>query len=413
MTPLRESPAFARVWFGSSITAIGTQVTTVAIGFHVYELSHSTWAVGLVGGIALLPMILAGLYGGMLADALDRRLVAVIATVIAWASTIVITIAAWSGAETLLLLYVFATINAAAGTVAGAAESALIPRLVRPGLIPAATALSGITQGLAVTVGPAVAGVLIATVGFAPTYTVDAVLFTASFLGLISVPKSARSATGSWPGISSVVEGVAYVRQNPRIGATFLVDIIAMAFGQPRVLFPAIATVLLHGNAATVGILTAATAVGALLSGAFSGWFGGVRRQGVAVGWSVAVYGAAILGFGAVITAAQLTSISATVVLVLAAVVLAVAGGADNVSAIFRETILQTAPPDHMRGRLQGVFTMSVLGAPRLGDLVAGGLAVLGLAAPPLLGGAMILVLTALILRAVPSFRTYHAAVHA
>lgn len=202
LTPLRRSPAFARLWAGTAIAGIGTQMTTVAVGLEVYEITHSTFAVALVGVIALLPMVVAGLYGGMLADAFDRRTVALVSSIIAWVAVALIATHSWLGLHSVALLYVLATVNAVAATVSNASRSAIVPRLVGTDLLPAASALGGIASGFQVTVGPAVAGVLIASVGFAPTYTIDVVLFTFAFLGVFTLPRMAADHGALRPGLS-------------------------------------------------------------------------------------------------------------------------------------------------------------------------------------------------------------------
>ena len=417
LTPLRRSPAFARLWAGTAIAGIGTQMTTVAVGLEVYEITRSTFAVSLVGVIALVPMIVAGLYGGMLSDAFDRRTVALWSAVVAWLAVALIATHAWLGLHSVALLYVLATVNAVAATVNGASRAAIVPRLVGTDLLPAASALGGIAAGLQVTVGPAVAGVLIAAVGFAPTYTIDVVLFSCAFLGIFTLPRMAAEHGALKPGLGSLIEGARFLRRSRNITMTFVLDIIAMTFGQPRVLFPAIGALVIGGGAVTVGALTAAYAIGALVSSVFSGPLGHVRRQGEAVGWAITVYGGAIAAFGVVIAFAHALGGRAgegfdpaiLPALGCAALFLAVAGGADNVSAVFRGTILQAAAPDGMRGRLQGIFTVVVTGGPRVGDLYAGLVVAAGIAVPPILGGVLIIGLVALLLRLVPSFRRYDA----
>ncbi|PZF56143.1 MFS transporter [Curtobacterium sp. MCSS17_008] len=417
LTPLRRSPAFARLWAGTAIAGIGTQMTTVAVGLEVYEITRSTFAVSLVGVIALLPMIVAGLYGGMLSDAFDRRTVALWSAVVAWLAIALIATHAWLGLQSVALLYVLATVNAVAATVNGAARAAIVPRLVGTDLLPAASALGGIAVGLQVTVGPAVAGVLIAAVGFAPTYTIDVVLFSCAFLGVFTLPKLAAEHGALKPGLGSLVEGARFLRRSRNITMTFVLDIIAMTFGQPRVLYPAIGALVIGGGSITVGALTAAYAIGALLSSVFSGPLGHVRRQGEAVGWAITVYGGAIAAFGVVVGLAHVLggrageAFDAGILPALgfAALFLALAGGADNVSSVFRNTILQAAAPDGMRGRLQGIFVVVVTGGPRVGDLYAGLVVAVGIAVPPVLGGVLIIGLVALLLRLVPSFRRYDA----
>ncbi len=418
LTPLRASPAFARLWAGQAISGIGSQMTIVAVGLDIYRLTDSTLAVSGVALFALLPMIVAGLYGGMLADAFDRRTVALIAAIVAWASTITLAALAWTGADSVVALYTLATVNAVAATVIQTTRSAIFPRILPRELLPAAAALNGITIGIMVTVGPALAGVLVATVGFGWTYTVDVALFVSAFLGIASLPRILPEGELHRPGLESLRHGIAFLRRAPNIRASFLIDIAAMTFGQPRVLFPAIGVLVLGGGPITVGILTAAYAVGSTLTSVFSGRLGGVRLQGRAIARAVQSYGAFIALFGIVVLVSTLSGAPANqeladanvVGLVLASLALVGAGASDEVSAIFRSTMLQTAVPDNMRGRLQGVFTVVVAGGPRVGDLYVGLVSVFAaLWFPPLLGGLLIVAAAAVILRFVTGFRAYDA----
>jgi MFS family permease len=416
LSPLRESPSFARLWAGNSIAGIGNQMTVVAVGLHIYELTGSTFAVAMVGGVALVPMILAGLYGGMLADAFDRRLVALIAALVAWASIAGIATVAWLGIDLLWPLYALTCLNTVASTIIGTSRQAILPRLLPARLIPAAGALNGMSIGVMVTVGPALAGVLVAFVGIPWTYTVDVVLFTAAFFGIATLPAILPEAGAQRPGLRSLVSGLSFLRHAPNIRASYLVDIIAMTFGRPHSLFPAVGAVLLGGGAITVGILTAAVAVGTVVSSLFSGRAGTVRRHGLAIGWSVIAYGACILAFGLVLVLSLGQQVTADTSganwtgIAFATLALVGSGAADNVSMIYRNTILLVAVPDGMRGRMQGIFTVVVSGGPRVGDLYVG-LAALGavLWFPPVLGGILIIVLVAVLLRLQPTFRHYDA----
>ncbi|MDQ1545584.1 MAG: hypothetical protein QOH69_488 [Actinomycetota bacterium] len=420
LSPLRESPAFARLWFGNAVSGIGGQMTIVAVGLQIYHLTGSTFSVALVGGIALVPMIIAGLYGGMLADAFDRRLILFVAAIVAWASTITLVTLTLTGVDILWPYYAATTVNAVAATVLGAVRQAVTPRILPRRLLPAASALNGISIGLMVTVGPALAGVLVASVGFAWTYSVDVVLFLTAFLGILSLPKLVPEGEVQRPGLESLVFGARFLKTAPNIRMSFLVDIVAMTLGQPRVLFPALGAVALGGGAITVGILTAAGAVGVFISSVFSGRLGHVRFQGRAIGWAIAVYGGFTVAFGVValvsdrgiVERAGAAAVAPDVVAIVAAgIALAGAGAADNVSSIFRQTILQSAVPDSMRGRLQGVFTVVVTGGPRVGDLFVGVVATIGaLWLPPLLGGLALIVIVATLLRFQRTFRFYDAA---
>ena len=365
-------------------------------------------------------MVAAGLYGGMLADAFDRRQILFIAAIIAWASTITLVPLTLTGVHLLWPYYVATTVNAVAATVLGAVRQAVTPRILPLRLLPAASALNGISIGLMVTVGPALAGVLVASVGFAWTYSVDVVLFLTVFLGILSLPKLVPEGALHRPGLESLVYGVRFLKRAPNIRMSFLVDIVAMTLGQPRVLFPALGALALGGGPITVGILTAAGAVGAFVSSVFSVQTGQVRRQGRAIGLAIIVYGGFIVAFGVValvsdrgiVGHAGAAAVAPNLVaIVIASIALAGAGAADNISSIFRQTILQSAIPDSMRGRLQGVFTVVVTGGPRLGDLFVGVIAAIGvLWLPPLLGGLALIVIVATLLRFQRTFRFYDAA---
>ncbi len=394
-------------------------MTVVAVGLHIYDLTHSTLAVSLVALFALVPMIVFGLYGGVLADAFDRRTVALVTAIVAWASTAGIALVAWMHVQVVWPLYVLTTVNAVATVMIGATRQAITPRLLPVRLLPAASALGGISMGVMVTVGPALAGLLVASVGIPWTYTVDVILFTAAFLGIFTLPSIVPEGERQSAGLSSVLQGLRFLKTAPNLSMTFVLDLIAMTFGQPRALFPAVGALLIGGGPVTVGILTAAGAVGTLVSSVFSGRLGHVRWQGRAVERAIVVYGASILGFGIVLAVVAFSGTAGggasfaeanLPALIAATVLLAASGAADNVSSIFRMTILQASAPDVMRGRLQGVFTVVVTGGPRLGDLYIGVLALTGaLWFPPLLGGLLIVVLVATVVRVQRGFRRYDA----
>lgn len=419
LSPLRASGAFARLWIGGAISGVGGQMTIVAVGLHIYDLTRSTLDVSLVGVFALVPMVVFGLYGGMLADSFDRRTVALISAILAWTSTAGIAALAWAHSPAVWPLYLLTTVNAIATTVIGSTRQAITPRLLPAHLIPAASALGGMSSGLMLTVGPALAGLLVAYAGIPWTYTIDVIMFTSAFLGIFTLPRIVPEGELQKPGLESVLFGLRFLKTAPNIRMSFIVDIVAMTFGQPRVLFPAIGALVIGGGAVTVGILTAAGAVGTLICSLFSGRIGHVRFQGRAVGRAVSAYGASILGFGIVLALVALTggaSHSASIqgadlpALLAASILLALSGAADNVSAIFRMTILQSAVPDVMRGRLQGIFTVVVTGGPRIGDLYVGLLALAGVIwFPPLLGGILIIAVVAVLMRVVRTFRHYDA----
>ncbi len=438
LTPLRVSPAFARLWAGMSVSGIGAWLTMTAVTLLIFDITQSTFLVALVGPISLLPVIVAGLWGGMLVDAFDRRTVAITTAVIGWLSTLsLLAFALWDAAIApsglrieIWPLYAITTVNAVSTTINSAARTAIIPRIVPEPLVSRAAALNGVTFGFQLAVGPALAGILVATAGYPITFAIDALLFTAGFFGIVTLPKLPPLAGGARPGWRSMLAGFAFLRRAPVIRMSFIVDLIAMTLGRPHVLFPAIGVIALGGGSVTVGVLTAAMAVGTFLAGVFSGPVARVHRQGIAVSRAIMAYGGFTILFGLVIGAAQLgwfgpvgphISEVSWPALILAFIALAGTGVTDEFSAIFRTTMMLTAVPDEMRGRMQGVFIVVVTGGPRLGDLLAGTLAtVVALAIPPaagtealwaapLFGGVAILVLIWLLLRASPRWRAYDA----
>ena len=304
LRPLTQSPAFARLWIGSTLAGLGGQLTIVAVMLHVFELTGSTLAVAMIAVAGLVPMILAGLYGGMLADYFDRRAVALIAASVTWVSTLLLAVLAWTGNETVAWLFLLSIVNSSANSIVSATKSAITPRLVPRELLPAAAALSGITVGIMVMAGPALAGVLVAFVGYPWTYTVDVVLMLTLFLGLWTLPRIRPEGATVRPGFRSLADGWAFLRQAPNIRLQYILDIIAMTFGHPLALFPAIGAVLLGGGAITTGVLTAAIAAGAFFSSLFSGPIGRVRRQGLGIERSILVFGAATAAFGGVLLVA-------------------------------------------------------------------------------------------------------------
>jgi hypothetical protein len=416
LAPLRASPAFARLWIGGVISGIGAQVSIVAVGLQIYDITASTFMVGLVGGVALLPMIAAGLWGGMLADVFDRRRILIASSLVGWLSTLVlVALSTW---DAVLLsqgervdawpFLVVRTLNAVAATVSSATRAAVVGRILPSDMISRATALNGIGFGLSLTVGPAIAGILAATVGLPWTFVVDAVLFAAGFLGVWMLPALPRVGEPVRAGWAVMREGFSFLGRAPNIRMSFIVDIIAMTFGRPYVLFPALGATVIGGGALTVGALTAAGAVGTILASLFSGPVARVHRQGVAIARAITVFGLFGLAFGVIVAVVGLGDFTAApgwsgihwVALVALALTLAGMGASDEVSAIFRQTMLIQAVPDHMRGRLQGVFIVVVTGGPRIGDMYVGILATaVALWFPPLLGGIAIVALIGVLTR--------------
>ncbi|WP_083428664.1 MFS transporter [Microbacterium sp. AR7-10] len=403
------------MWIGSALAGIGGQLTIVTVMLHVFELTASTFAVSMIAVAGLVPMVLAGLYGGMLADAFDRRRVALIAATIAFVATALLTGLTWTGAETIWWLYGLSMVIAAANSVGTATRTAIVPRLIPLNQLAAASALNGVAFGLTVMVGPAVAGVLVALTGFGWTYTIDVVLMLCMFLGLWTLPTLLPEGMIVRPGLASIVDGWRFLRRAGNIRAQYLLDIAAMTFGNPLALYPALGTVLLGGGAVTTGLLTASVAVGTFASSLFSGRIVQYRWHGVGIARAVQAYGATVALFGAILLIGVFLPPAsehspAVPLIAVACVALALSGAADNISSIYRNTMMQAAVPDAMRGRLQGVFIIVVAGGPRLGALYAGTLATLtALWLPPLLGGMLVIGLAVTIARLTPRFRAYDA----
>lgn len=384
LTPLRSSPAFRRLWWGLGVSNVGTQLTAVAVGLQVYALTSSTLAVGVLGLFALVPLVVLGLYGGALVDAFDRRKVALAASTVLLLVTIMIALQAWLDLRSVGLLYVLVGLQSAASAVNNPARTAIIPRLVPNEQLPAALALQTLAWNVALTGGPLLGAALVAWHSFEAAYTLDVVLFGASLYALWRLPDlpPVRSDGVAAParrvvGLSSVIEGLRYLGTRPNLRMTFLLDMSAMILAMPRVLFPAVGVLILGGGETTTGYLTAAIAVGAVLAGVLSGGLVHMRRQGAVIVVAILGFAAATTGFGVLLLVVGVHRPEQTIVwaLLLAVVLLAFAGAADSISSIFRQTVLQAATPDAMRGRLQGVFIVVVAGGPRLGDLVVGALA--------------------------------------
>lgn len=399
ITPLREHPHYRRLWFGQAVSGIGQQMTALAVSVQVYALTHSPLATGLIGLCSLLPLVAFGLYGGAVADRVDRRKLGLAGASGAAVLSVFLAVQALLGLHTVGLLYGIVALQAVCFAINAPARASMIPRLVPAEQLPAANALGSLSMNLGLTVGPMIGGLFIGLWGFQAAYLVDAVAFGASLYAMWRLPAMKPEASVSADGKRvSVLEGLRFLRDRPNLRMTFLADIAAMVFGMPRALFPALAATLYGGGAGTVGLLAAAPAVGALLGGLFSGWVGRVHRHGLATSLAVAAWGLACAGFG---LAHQLW---------LGLALLACAGAADTVSMIFRNTMLQAAAPDDMRGRLQGVFIVVVAGGPRLGDFESG--LVAQLTTPSLsatTGGLACVASLALLLARYPCFLRYDA----
>ena len=388
--PLRVSAAYRRLWLGQTVSAFGTQMTIVAIAYEVYTLTGSSFSVGLIGLAGLLPLVLGGLYGGALADAFDRRRVTLASALGLWLCSMALVAHSAAGLDSVGLLYLVVAVQSAMFAINSPARSAMLPRLLPAELLPAANALGMGATNLSFTAGPLLGGLLIAWQGVEVVYVVDVVLFVAALYSLVRLPAmppttSPDAAVGGRkaPGLRSVVEGLRFLRAAPNVRMTFVLDIFAMALAQPRALFPALALTVFATGPETLGLLQAAPGIGAVLAFLVSGWISRVHRHGLAVVVAICVY-------GTVVALAGVSAFSGAGLLWLCVLMLALSGAADMVSAAYRSTILQTAAPDELRGRMQGIFIVVVAGGPRVGDFLMGSLAaLLGEAGAMAVGGAL------------------------
>ena len=359
--PLRHVP-YRRLFLGNAVSHFGYQFTAVAVPVQMYALTRSSFWVGLLGLAALVPLLLFGLWGGAVADAMDRRLLLLVSSLVTWVATLGLLIQAVLGAGHPQLLLALVAAQATAFAVSSPTRQAIVPRLVERRELAAANTLNSTMYSGTMAAGPLAAGVLIAQADIAAAYAVDAAAFTVALWATLRLPPLPPANGPSRAGWRDVRDGLRYIAAAPVLLLSFVIDIAAMVLAMPRALFPQVAAERFGGEDA-IGWLYSAIALGALLAGVTSGWIGRVRRQGLALV-------ASVVGWGLAVAAAGVAP-----ALWLAVALLALGGAADLVSSVYRHTILQSYAPDALQGRLQGVFTTVVAGGPRLGDLRAGTMA--------------------------------------
>lgn len=405
------NPHFRRLWQANIITVIGAQLTVVAVPAQIYAITGDSAYVGLTGLFGLVPLIVFGLWGGALADHFDRRVLLQVTT---W-GLILTSALFWEQAalgvdSVWVLLGLFALQQACFG-VNQPTRSAVLPRLLPPGQLPAASALNMTVMMAGAIVGPMIGGALIPLLGYSWLYLFDTLSLFATLAAVRLLPPLPVGNRVGTPGLRSVVDGLVYLRGHVVLLTSFLVDLIAMIFGMPRALFPEIAHSYFGGPRAgglEFALLFAAMPVGAVLGGVFSGWVSNVRRQGRAVVVCIWLWGAAMAGFGLAVGLAGRWPLG---MLVVAVAMLVVGGAADMASAAFRQAMLLSAADDAVRGRLQGVFIVVVAGGPRIADTLHGyASGQVGAAWASAGGGVLVIVLTALVAVLLPAFWRYRPA---
>nr|WP_218844063.1 MFS transporter [Naumannella cuiyingiana] len=399
---------FRWLWLANIVTVIGAQLTVVAVPAQIYSLTQSSAMVGLTGIFGLVPLIVFGLWGGALADAVDRRVLLIVTTLGLIGTSALFWVQAQLGFDNVWLVLVLFAVQQSFFAINQPVRSAILPRLLPHDQLPAANALNMTVMQAGGIAGPLIAGALIPFVGLPLLYLIDTLSLGATLLAVIALPPLPPTGVSGVPGLRSVIDGFAYLAGHKILLMSFVVDIIAMVFGMPRALFPQIAHESFGGpidGGLAFAALFAAIPLGAVIGGVFSGWVSRVERQGRAVVIAIIVWGLAMAGFGVAIGFGGGVAGWALVVAVL---MLVIGGAADMSSAAFRMSMLQQAATDEVRGRLQGVFTVVVAGGPRIADVAHGAAAAaVGTVVASAGGGLLVVIGTVLAALAVPAFVRY------
>ncbi len=401
--PAREHPAFRRLLTGGLLSALGGAMTSFAVVLQIWDLSHSSLAVGLLG-LTFVPVLAVGLLGGSIADVVDRRKLVLITSAVLMAVSAAFAVQAYAWPGQLWLLYALAMVQAVLQAAGAPARHTFVPRLVPPEQLTAAIALNTLAGRIAMLFGPALAGLIAAAWGLKTCYAIDTVSFVGSLYATARLPAMRTQPSGpSKPGrprshLRATAEGLRFIRRRPVLVAAFLTDLDAMLLGLPVALFPALNAAHFGGSPRTLGLLNAAVGVGGLLSAALSGPAARVSRQGRGMLAGTMIWGAAIACFGV------------TASLPLALVMLAVAGAADTLTVMFRSSMVQAVTPDEFRGRVSSVEYIIGVGGGPLGNVESGTVAALSTpAVSAVSGGLGCLVIAALIGLLCPAFTRYES----
>jgi MFS family permease len=391
--PLRHRD-FRLLFWGQLVSMLGSQITFVAVPYQVYQLTHSPLLVGFLGLVELAPILVLATVGGLIADHGDRRTVVLLSELAFAVLSALLLANALLPEPQLWVIFVLTGGQAALFALQRPALDALTPRLVERVELTAAGALTALRGTVGMLAGPAIGGILIVTVGLPATYAADVASFVFSLVALWLMRASPPPVDTERPSFERVLEGLRFVSARPELLGTYIVDIVAMFFGMPQALFPAIAESM--GGAAVLGLLYSAPAAGALLASATSGWTAHVRQHGLAVLIAASIWGVAIIGFG----------LAATPLVALP--MLVVAGAADAVSGIFRMSIWNHAVPDELRGRVASIELLSYSSGPALGNTESGlAAAFFGVPFAVVSGGVMCVVGCLACAWLMPAFRRY------
>jgi len=358
-----RSRQFRLLWAGQTISVAGSQMQSVALNWHIYALTHSTIALGVIGLVRVVPIVVFSLLGGAVADAADRRRVLYATQLAMLGATGTLAALTHYDRITVVGIYVITAFSSAAIAFNNPARQSLVPALVPRKHFANAASLTSIAHQLATIFGPMAAGLLMARSSLAVIYGINAASFIAVIIALVMMgPVKLAEGDGerSEVNLAAMKEGLQFVAKTPMLVWTIVLDFLATFFSSASALLPVFAKDILHVGARGYGILAAAQGVGSLLAGAAVSFMPAIRRQGWTVIWSVVVYGAATVVFGA------------TEWFWLSWVALAATGAADTVSTILRQTIRQLVTPDRLRGRMTAAGMIFFMGGPQLGELEAG-----------------------------------------
>jgi MFS family permease len=398
ITPLKESPAFRRLWAGGGLSAIGGQMTNYAVVLQVFLLTHSTLAVGLVGAVIAVPSIFVALVAGAVIDASDRRRTVLLGTSVQVLLSAVLAVQAFAEFNHVSLLYCLVGLQAVVGAVSAPARRTFMPTLLAPDQLPAGAALQMFTMHGSLTVGPALAGVITAAFGLKVCYLVDALSFGFSLYGVARLPSRRPVATGAGRGPRAVAEGLRFVLHRRVVLGAFAADMSATFLGMPFALFPAINAERFGGRAETLGLLTTAIAVGGIIGSALSGPVSRVSRQGLGMLVAGSVWGAGLIAFGFA-HAFWLAFLSLTL-----------AGTGDVTAVVLRTALVQGVTPNRLRGRVSAAEFAVGAGVPQLGNFRSGAVASVTSPTISVVGGGVATVAGAVLVGAfIPALVTFRS----
>ena len=394
LTPLKKYRDFRLLWSAGLFSYFGSMITFVALPFQVKELTNSYWAVGLIGAVEIIPLIIFGLYGGVLADYVDRKKMIWLTEFGTLVATAVLLLNSLREKPSVILIFIIAAIFAALSGLKRPSQDAILPRLVNHDDLPSASALMSLRWQFGGIVGPSAGGIIIASYGAGMGYFVDCCTFIISLALLWRVRSVPPLGKTTPPSVAALMEGIRYAYNRKDLLGTYVVDLAAMFFAMPMALFPFWADAI--GAPYALGFFYSSITIGAVLVTLLSGWMRNYPHHGRAV-----VIGA--LGWGVAIVVAGSTD---SLTLVIASLI--IAGAFDQVSALFRGFIWNQSIPDELRGRLAGIEMLSYLLGPLGGQARAGGMAAMTSLRTSIVGGGLLCIgLVAAISSIMPKFRNY------